>query len=418
MGYVFLILIQGSLDIWQSPIDRFPEEFSRKWNMQVLPIEGDMLQVIKGAIETLPLRSTESLSPNDYRCMEFKRHKIFASGVHKNENSPVWPKAKVLGVFESTKANSPLKIPYTYRHPQNNLPVLGYADRNSVEVFEEDDRTYLTAQPLDFAKDWIAGLKKAGCDKVSIGLGRLGEIVHIGFTDNPAVVGLGAAFEASNNVPAVYTEEVEFEASDLGTPVEGFDISWKWQLQSWMQDVAGLFQKMRDKEIEANGIDAAEKFLPSYVMDFLKLEIPVTDNNTTQFETDMSREEKEELERLRTENAALLQSQSDTESLKVQTEILGFCAKHQSVITPKIKDQIVGILTDLHGAQPRHFEVDGATVEKSSFDVLKELFSGAKPQIVFEEVATNEEAPEGAPSTADPVLDALTEQFEAAKTGK
>ncbi len=357
--------------------------------------------------------------------MDFKRHKIFASGVHKNENSPVWPKEKVLGVFESTKANSPLKIPYTYRHPQNNLPVLGYADRNSVEVFEEDGRTYLTAQPLDFAREWIASLKKAGCDKVSIGLGKLGEIVHIGFTDNPAVVGLGAAFEASSNVPAVYTEEVEFEASDLWNPVEGFDVSWKWQLQSWMQDVAGVFQKMRDKEIEANGIDAAEKFLPSYVIDFLKLELPadsqlnaVADNNTTnQFETDMDLKEKEELERLRAENAALLQRQSETEASKVQTEILGFCAEHPEIITPKIKDQIVAILTDLHGAQPRQFEVEGATIEKSSFDVLKELLAGAKPQIVFEDVATKDKALDQEPSKGDPVLDVLTEQFEAAKAG-
>lgn len=356
--------------------------------------------------------------------MDFKRHKIFASGVHKNENSPVWPKEKVLGVFESTKANSPLKIPYTYRHPQNNLPVLGYADRNSVEVFEEDGRTYLTAQPLDFAKEWIAGLKKAGCDKVSIGLGKLGEIVHIGFTDNPAVVGLGAAFETSSNVPAVYTEEVEFEATDLGNPVDGFDVSWKWQLQSWMQDVAGVFQKMRDKEIEANGLDAAEKFLPSYVIDFLKLELPadnqdkeVTDNNTNQFETDMTEQERLELERLRAENAELLQVQSEAENAKVQTDILGFCAEHPEIITPKIKDQIVAILTDLHGAQPRQFEVDGATIEKSSFDVLKELLAGAKPQIVFEDVATHKDAPEGNLSTGDPVVEVLAAQFEAAKSG-
>ena len=354
--------------------------------------------------------------------MDFKRHKIFASGVHKNETAPVWPKEKVLGVFVSTKANSPLKIPYTYRHPKNNLPVLGYTDRNSVEVFEEDGRTYLTAQPLDFAKEWISGLKKSGCDKVSIGLGKLGEIVHIGFTDNPAVSGLGLAFEASDNVPAVYTEEVEFEASDLGNPVEGFDVGWKWQLQSWMKDVADLFQKMRDKEIEANGVDAAEKFLPSYVMDFLKLDLSadsldeaVQDNNTNQFETDMDLKEKEELERLRAEHAELLKQHSDAEALLVQTEILGFCAEHPAVITPKIKDQIVAILTDLHDAQPRQFEVDGAKVEKSSFEILKDLLAGAKPQLVFEEVATKDGAREGESQGGDPVQEILREQFEAAK---
>ena len=357
--------------------------------------------------------------------MDFKRHKIFASGVHKNKDAPVWPKEKVIGVFESTKANSPLKIPYTYRHPQNNLPVLGYADRESVQVFEEDGRTYLTAQPLDFAKEWIASLKNAGCDKVSIGLGKLGEIVHIGFTDNPAVAGLGAAFEASDNVPAVYTEEVEFEASDLGNPVDGFDVSWRWMLQSWMQDVAGLFQKMRDKEIEVNGIEAADKFLPSYVMDFLKLDLPadpspdiVPDATTNQFESDMTVEEKSELERLRAENATLLQQQSEAAAVLVQTEILGFCSEHRAVVTPKIKDQVVAILTDLHGAQPRQFEVDGTKVSKTSFDVLKELIAGAKPQLVFEEVGTKDKAEDLESSKGDPVLEVLTGQFEAAKSGK
>jgi len=310
--------------------------------------------------------------------------------------------------------------------------VLGYADRESIQVFEEGGRTYLTAQPLDFAKEWIASLKNAGCDKVSVGIGKLGEIVHIGFTDNPAVSGLGVAFEASDNVPAVYTEEVEFEASDLGNPVEGFDVSWKWMLQGWMRDVAGLFQRMRDKEIEANGIEAADKFLPSYVMDFLKLDLPadppdlpadppkdaVPYTTTNKFESDMTVEQQEELERLRTENATLLQQQSEAAAGLVQAEILGFCSEHRAVVTPKIKDQIVAILSDLYGAQPVQFEVDGTKVSKTSFDMLKELIAGAKPQLVFEEVATKEKAAEGDAPDGDPVQAALTAQFEAAQGSK
>lgn len=357
--------------------------------------------------------------------MDFKRHKIFASGVHKTKNAPVWPREKVLALFQATKSNSPIKIPYTYRHPENNLPVLGYTDRESIEVYEQDGRTYLTAKPAEFAKEWIAGLKKAGCDKVSIGIGKCGEIVHIGFTDNPAVSGLGAAFETSDNVPAVYTEEVDFESSDLDNPVTGFDVTWKWQLQSWMRDVADLFQKMRDKEIESNGIDAADNFLPSYVMDFLKLELPadppqdaVPDATTNQFESDMTVEEKTELERLRAENATLLQQQSEAEASLVQSEILGFCSEHRAVVTPKIKDQVVAILMDLHGAQPRQFEIDGAKVSKTSFEVLKELITGAKPQLVFEEVATKGKAADGEAPAGDPVQAALTAQFEAAQGSK
>lgn len=352
--------------------------------------------------------------------MNFKRHKIFASGVHKNEAAPVWPPEKVKGVLAATKEHSPEKIPYTYRHPVNSLPVLGYTDRSSVELFEEHGRTYLTAQPADFAKEWIASLKKTGFDKVSIGLGKLGEIVHIGITDNPAVSGLGLAFEAADKVPSVFTEEVEFESKDLSSLDEVFEVSWKWQLESWMQDVASIFQKMRDKEIEANGLDVADQFLPAYVMDFIKRPLqkddPFEDSSVNpQFENDMSVEEKAELERLRGENALLLQKQVDAEALRVQGEIAAFCADHAAVVTPRVKDTITAVLLDLHGAQPRQFEVDGKKVEKTSFEAFKELIAGAKPQIVFKEVAKKDGAPDGTVPAGDLVMDTLRAQFEAVK---
>ena len=355
----------------------------------------------------------------------FKRHRIFASGVHKNELDPVWPPERVQALFEATREHSPARIPYTYRHPENNLPVLGFTERESVQVLEEHGRTYLTAHPADFAKEWIASLKKSGFDRVSIGIGKLGEIVHIGITDNPAVSGLGLAFEAVDTVAPVFTSEVEFEAEELGVGEHLFEVSWKWPLGDWMQSVASIFQKMRDREIEISGADAAEAFLPSYVIDFLKKPLPeedlvpvvdganMTDNQ--QFEADMSIEEKAELDRLRIENAALLQRQAEADKLKVQREITAFCDEHATVVTPKIRNVIAAVLSDLHGAQPRQFEVGGKTGDKTSYDALKELIAGSKPALVFEDVATKDNAPESEASAGDPVLDVLTAQFEAAK---
>lgn len=361
--------------------------------------------------------------------MSFKRHRIFASGYHEKAKSKVWPPEKVIGVLTATKLHSPDRIPYTYRHPQNNLPVLGYASRESIASFESDGRTYLTIEPVDFAREMLPGLKQAGLDKVSVGLGTKGEIVHIGITDIPSVDGLGVAFEASDNVPAVYAEEVEFEATQLGNPAEAFEVSWKWQLKGWMQDVANLFQKMRDREIEANGLDAAEKYLPAYVLDYLKMDLAPDEQATDAgsittdqlinpiFEPDMDAENLAELERLRAEKQTWLQQQSNAEAARINAEIVGFCAEHPAVVTPKIKDQVVAILTDLHGAQPRQFEEGGKTVEKTSFEIMKELISGAKPQIVFEEVATKDKAPEKdvLPPGVDPVTQALSDQFEAVR---
>ena len=125
------------------------------------------------------------------------------------------------------------------------------------------------------------------------------------------------------------------------------------------------------------------------------LDDPLEDNSLNQqFESDMDVQEKAELERLRTENASLLQRQVGAEKLKVQGEITAFCAAHPTVITPKIKDVIAAVLADLHGAQPHQFEADGKTVEKTSYEALKELLAGAKPQLVFGEVATKARAGE------------------------
>lgn len=358
--------------------------------------------------------------------MPFKRHNIFASGVHKKDNPEraVWPAERVQGVYASSKEHSPDRIPYTLRHPKNGLPVFGYAERDSLEVFEDGGRTYLSVVPKEMATEFLDGLKKTGFNQVSVGLGQKGEIVHIGFTDNPAVTGLGEAFEASGAtvVPPVYLEEVEFEADDLGLK-EVFEVSWKWRLQSWMSDVADVFQRMRDREIEQNGLDAADKFIPSYVLDFLKTSLPDDvsgegDNlNNYEGDTPMTAEERAEMERLKTENQTLLNQAAEEQKRKRGEAVEKFCADHAAIVTPAIKPAVVAILTALQGVDGNlTFEADGKSVEKSPFDAMCDLIGGAKPAVVFEAVATNDKAPagDGKPG-ADPVQEALSAQFEAAK---
>lgn len=362
--------------------------------------------------------------------MPFNRHKIFASGVHQkpDQAQAVWPADRVRVLFETSKQLSPRLIPYTFRHPANNLPVLGYAERDSLEMVDDGGRTYLSVLPKEMAKEFLGGLKEVGFDKVSIGIGKQGEIVHIGFTDNPAVAGLGAAFEATETVPPVYLEEVEFEGSDLGDEMRGaFEISWKWRLQSWMSDVADLFQKMREQKIEADGIEAADKFLPGYVLDFLKRPLPddpaetdLIDGQTPIYEgeTPMTDAERKEMERLQNENKSLMDAAAAEAKAKRLASVETFCADHPTVVTPKVKPQVVAILTALQGVEaPVTFEVDGSPVEKSAFEAFCELIAGAKPAVVFEEKATTDKAPAGSAAGAadDPVHDELHAQFEAAR---
>ena len=373
--------------------------------------------------------------------MAFKRHKIFKSGIHSPEKGKkVWSKEDVETLLENTKKHSPERIPYTFRHPSNNLPVFGYAMRDELELHDEDGEAVITAKPAEFARPWVDALKQLGTDKISIGIGKLGEIVHNGFTDKPAVDGLGAAFEAEKEslqqVPVAAVEEVEFEAADLGNPAEAlFEVSWKWRLENWMQDAAGIFKRLRDREIEANGVDAADKLIPDYMIDFLKEPLPDDEKAEEKLEPvnsfednamGMTDEEKQEFERLqnennelKTKNQELLNKESAAEQARIDAEIEGFCAEHATVVVPKIKPQVKAILRDLYGSEPQQFEADGKTEEKSSYDLMKEIIAGGKVQFLFEEIASKDKAgeQEGPDPNADPVADELQAQFERAKKG-
>lgn len=362
--------------------------------------------------------------------MSFKRHYIFASGVHRKSNpeQAVWPPERVHGVYESSLEHSPVLIPYTFRHPENNLPVLGYAERDSLEVFEDGGRTYLSVVPKEMATEFLKGLKKVGISEVSIGLGLKGEIVHIGFTDNPAVTGLGSAFEASATVAPVYKEEVEFQADDLGLK-EAFEVDWKWRLQIWMDDVASVIQRIRDREIDQSGIDAADKFIPPYMIEMLKVPLPpdvelengeAVPTPTYEEDSPMTVADKKEMDRLIAENAILLTQVADETKRRQAVVIEQFCADHVTVVTPRVKPQVVAILTALQEIkQPLTFEEDGKSVEQSAYDVFCTMISGAKPAVSFETVATSDKAKvveESSPGV-DPVQLVLMEQFEAAKAG-
>lgn len=361
--------------------------------------------------------------------MSYKRHRIFASGVHRKPDvqDAVWPPERVTAVFQSSIANSPKQIPYTFRHPENGLPVLGYADRDSLEIVDEGGRTYLSVMPKELAGEFIAGLKSAGFDKVSIGLGKKGEVVHIGVTDKPAVTGLGAAFEADTVVPPVYLEEVEFEASVLGDITAAFDVSWKWSLQRWMSDVADLFTRIRESKIETDGLDAADKFLPSYVLDYLKLPLPEDDPapdsvvpTPTYEATPMTAEEKAKMDRLEAENKRLMTEAANRLDIENRAKVASFCDDLPDVITPAIRPKVESFLLSLIPVAPVTFEDDkGASHEVPAFDFACELLrTGIKPAVVFGEVAGKGTAPDGATFEAggeDAVQVALRAQYETVK---
>lgn len=358
---------------------------------------------------------------------EFKRHRIFASGVHRKDKheEAVWSAERVQSLFERSKELSPAQIPYTYRHPENGLPVLGWADRESLQVVEDGGRTYLTAVPKELAVEFMQGLKDVGYDQVSIGIGQKGEIVHIGVTDKErtAVSGLGPVFERSDSIPPVYVEEVTFEAEDLGGGLDSsFEVSWKWQLQSWMSEVAGLFQRMREQKIEADGLEAADKFLPAYVTDFLKRDLPADEPAAAEpalstFESDdMTDEQKREFERLQAFEAEQLQKAAAALVESRKAAVTQFCADNPEIVTDKIRPQVVALLTALQQVEaPATFEAGGAQVSKSAFELGCDLIAGMPKAVSFErDVAGAGKGPDGGKADARP----LSQQADAATAEK
>ncbi len=378
---------------------------------------------------------------------KFKRHNVFKSGIHKNTGEQVWPPDRVRGILDATRRFSPALIPYTLLHPENALPIYGFCKKESVELAEVGGDVVLSTVMERFAEEAIPSLIKAGLNQISVGLGKLDEIVHFGFVPKPAVTGLGTVFsEASVALaPPVGISsvlEVSFSAEELGgSVINAFGVSWEWALRDKLDMISQVFRSLRDREIEKSGVDAADKFIPAYLIDSLARPLPQDAQDTTVKEGDMvpsvgfmagndnqkiedmalTELEKTELEQLRGENKLLksekeeaLNKASELERGKRKAEVTSFVDSISDKVPPSVRDLIEGVLIDLQGVQPRVFSAaDGTTAERSSYDVLKELLTAGPVQVIFREVATGESAGESA--QAPTLQDALQVQYDAVK---
>ena len=365
---------------------------------------------------------------------KFNRHKIFKSGVHKNTGEQVWPPERVRGILDSTQKNSPELIPYTLLHPENSLPIYGFCRREDIKGTEVSGGFELSAIPTRFAEAAIPSLIKAGLNQISIGLGRLDEIVHIGFVPAPAVEGLGHVFSATP-ITVSSVAEVLFSAEELGGAVNMFSVSWEWDLRYKLSQIGQAFRALRDREIAEKGLESADKFLPSYLVDSIATELPpdVPDSNCdggqcgdgsgdtlkVGFVAGGSNSENAALEllmvenaRLKSETAAALSKAAELELLARKAEVTGFLDTITDRVPPSIRQVFENILFDLQGVGPRTFaSADGTAVERTSFDALKELLVSAPVQVSFGLVDYGDLSG----STNETLEDVLQRQYDAAQ---
>ncbi len=144
------------------------------------------------------------------------RIKIFAEGEHNTKSAKKsWNLDDLKAIVKNTQAANIEKIPFTTYHPDNDLPVLGYADPKTLRIEREaSGRHVLTIEEGEFAENFKSLLKEIGLNKVSIRLTKDKVLKHIGLVDAPAVKDLGYAFEQSD----ADGDDYEFSITPQGEP--------------------------------------------------------------------------------------------------------------------------------------------------------------------------------------------------------
>ncbi len=185
------------------------------------------------------------------------RIKIFATGTHKTASvQKSWNLDDLQTIVSRTAAESPDSIPITIHHPKNDLPVFGYADKNSLKIENDGARHVLTIEVKDFAKPFVDFFKQSGLNKVSVGLNANKALKHIGLVERPAVEGLGYAFEtvAGADTDEVYEFSEPQSFTDMTQEMELLakeKADLEKRLAALQAEKAATEAKLKDAEMES-----------------------------------------------------------------------------------------------------------------------------------------------------------------------
>jgi uncharacterized protein YfcZ (UPF0381/DUF406 family) len=140
---------------------------------------------------------------SNFESVKSKWFTIFWNGRHNNSGAKKeWTPEDVERIYE---ANKDREIPLTIRHPEDDLPIIGFAKGLRKKI--QDGKVVLEAQLKKISKAILERLKELNFDKVSIALEPdLATIRHIGFVENPAIEGLP---------PVQFENSVEIDVSQL-----------------------------------------------------------------------------------------------------------------------------------------------------------------------------------------------------------
>lgn len=315
--------------------------------------------------------------------------------------------ADMATAYDPEKSEAPLVV----GHPKHNAPAYGWARR----LVAQGDT--LLAEPHQVDADFGEMVKAGRFKKRSASFflpDAQGNPVpgkwylrHIGF--------LGAAAPAVKGL-----KDVSFADADEGV-AEFADLI----VRSWvMRSIADLFRGLRERLIETDGVEKADRLIPSYQIDSIRdaaneatstssyaenvgaEEIHVEDRNMPENNTaDFAAREKK-----LTDDAAALAARekalADREAKAQRDDAVEFV---DGLVTggkllPKDKATVVELLLALPAAEPLSFADGDTTIEKPAPQLLRELLDGLPKRLDFAEKsgATDADANAGAADFAAP----------------
>lgn len=174
---------------------------------------------------------------------------------------------KIAGNYNPKNAPAALTI----GHPKESKePAYGWVD--ALKIVGDE----LFFKPGKVVAQFAEAVNKGMFPHVSIGFDEtpVPMIKHVAFLGavQPAVKGLGqvAGLEFSETPGAAVSIDFSEPAKDWLLGQVQFCGAREHWLVYQMRNMASMFQRLREQEIEKNGVDAADKVFPSYYIDDLK----------------------------------------------------------------------------------------------------------------------------------------------------
>ncbi|MBL7998329.1 MAG: hypothetical protein JNL32_06795 [Candidatus Kapabacteria bacterium] len=363
---------------------------------------------------------------------------VFTSGTHKTSAAKkTWTEDDVKAIVENTQKQGAERIPFTFDHPTDNLPVLGFFNREDIRLAQHDGKPAIQVRPAAFAggEDGFRSLAQSTHNKPSILVGIVDKIIkHIGCVEKPAVVDIPSfdSYGFSAAFSKVGCEEVEASfAFDWRT-------SFEYDVQQRFTVLGEYLQSQRERIIEKDGIEAADKMLPKTLHEIFYADLSqlsqtlswvIADEVQTQLEkrsaeqqtnklnsSQFSQEEAMEMKELEAKFSALEQRTAALETenktlrdenaaLHDRTQLAEFRAFAEKLchserkITPGEIDEVVENLQLRAASDARASFSEGA---KTSVQLYKEKLSARTAMTaLFSEQATSGRSSEADASFAD-----------------